>query len=100
MRAKTGSIAAGANCWRRPTKSRIWDMEQRRGRGGHRYYLPLFFEETATVFDYTSARTPRWCCTATCSRPSSASGRDTNRYRLVKGSPDRPAPLRQSLFLR
>ena len=32
--------------------------------GGIEYYLPLFFEQTATVFDYLGRR-PRWCCTAT-----------------------------------
>jgi hypothetical protein len=56
-RAKTGSIAAGASCWK------ATDQEPHLGHGAaawprraSKYYLPLFFEETATVFDYTSSK--------------------------------------------
>jgi transcription-repair coupling factor (superfamily II helicase) len=35
---------------------------------GIEYYLPLFFDETATVFDYLGARRDRACCTATWRR--------------------------------
>ena len=39
-----------------PTKSRIYkDMASGLASGGIEYYLPLFFEETATVFDYFGA---------------------------------------------
>ena len=59
-----------------PTKSRIYkDIGNGVATAGIEYYLPLFFDETATVFDYLRRRRPPWCCTATWSRPSSASGR-------------------------
>ena len=39
-----------------PTKSRIYkDMGNGVATAGIEYYLPLFFEETATVFDYLGA---------------------------------------------
>ena len=58
---------------------------------GIEYYLPLFFESTATLFDYL----PRGCdasrCTATSRRRSTTSGSDTeSRYRLLRGDKDRP----------
>jgi transcription-repair coupling factor (superfamily II helicase) len=66
---------------------------------GIEYYLPLFFDDTATVFDYLGAKPP-WCCMATWNRPSSASGRTRKTaYRLVQGDPDRPALPPESLFL-
>jgi transcription-repair coupling factor (superfamily II helicase) len=84
-----------------PTKSRIYkDMGAGVATAGIEYYLPLFFDDTATVFDYLGAATPRWCCTATWSRPSSASGRTRERYRLVQGDPERPVLPPEALFLR
>ena len=50
--------AAFRNRWREvmegdPTKSRIYkDMGNGVATAGIEYYLPLFFDETATVFDY------------------------------------------------
>ena len=75
-----------------PTRSRIYkDMGNSVATAGIEYYLPLFFEDTATVFDYLgedatvvlhgdleSAFQHFW--------------QDTkDRYRLVKTDPDRPA---------
>src|SRR5690606_37582128 len=41
-----------------PTKSRIYkDMGNGVATAGIEYYLPLFFEETATVFDYLGGAT-------------------------------------------
>jgi transcription-repair coupling factor (superfamily II helicase) len=82
-----------------PTKSRIYkDIGNGVATAGIEYYLPLFFDDTATVFDYLGARPP-WCCTATWSPPSSASGRTRERYRLVQGDPERPVLPPEALFL-
>ncbi|MCF8209112.1 MAG: transcription-repair coupling factor [Rhodoferax sp.] len=83
-----------------PTKSRIYkDMGAGVATAGIEYYLPLFFDETATVFDYVgpgatvvlhgdldSAFQRFWTDTR-------------DRYRLVQGDPERPALPPDSLFL-
>ncbi len=56
-----------------PTKSRIYkDLGAGIATAGIEYYLPLFFEQTATIFDYFSRR--HSCCTATSTLRSAASG--------------------------
>ena len=83
-----------------PTRSRIYkDMGNGVATAGIEYYLPLFFEETATVFDYLGAEATVvlhgdmepafqhfWQDTA-------------ERYRLVRGDPERPALPPEALFL-
>ena len=83
-----------------PTRSRIYkDIGNGVATAGIEYYLPLFFEETATVFDYLgdeatvvlhgdleSAFQHFW--------------QDTReRYRLVQGDPERPTLAPEALFL-
>ena len=83
-----------------PTKSRIYkDMGAGVATAGIEYYLPLFFEETATVFDYVGLD-------ATVVLHGDLEGsfqrfwQDTkDRYRLVQGDPERPALPPESLFL-
>ena len=83
-----------------PTKSRIYkDMGNGVATAGIEYYLPLFFEETATVFDYLGEQ-------ATVVLHGDLEPaflrfwQDTqDRYRLVKGDPERPALPPESLFL-
>jgi transcription-repair coupling factor (superfamily II helicase) len=93
-----------------PTKSRVYkDIGNGVATAGIEYYLPLFFEETATVFDYLSGNAD--------SRADSKNEatvvlhgdlepafqrfwQDTkDRYRLVQGDPDRPALPPETLFL-
>ncbi|VWX63053.1 Transcription-repair-coupling factor [Burkholderiales bacterium 8X] len=83
-----------------PTRSRVYkDMGNGVATSGIEYYLPLFFEETATVFDYLGpdatvvlhgelepAFQHFWQDTA-------------ERYRLVRGDPERPALPPEALFL-
>ncbi len=83
-----------------PTRSRIYkDMGNGVATAGIEYYLPLFFEETATVFDYLGGEATVvlhgdmepafqhfWQDTA-------------ERFRLVRGDPERPALPPESLFL-
>jgi transcription-repair coupling factor (superfamily II helicase) len=86
-----------------PTKSRIYkDMGNGVATAGIEYYLPLFFEETATVFDYLGSR-PEDATVVLHGDLEPAFQRfwqDTkDRYRLVQGAPDRPALPPESLFL-
>jgi transcription-repair coupling factor (superfamily II helicase) len=70
---------------------------------GIEYYLPLFFEETATVFDYLGARTDAPATLVLHGDLEPAFQRfwqDTkDRYRLVQGDPERPALPPEALFL-
>jgi transcription-repair coupling factor (superfamily II helicase) len=86
-----------------PTKSRIYkDMGNGVATAGIEYYLPLFFEETATVFDYLGSR-PEDATVVLHGDLEPAFQRfwqDTkDRYRLVQGAPERPALPPESLFL-
>jgi transcription-repair coupling factor (superfamily II helicase) len=110
-----------------PTKSRIYkDMGNGVATAGIEYYLPLFFEDTATVFDYldgAAAGPPQGGALPSGDGDSAADAKgsrfqatvvlhgdleptfqrfwqDTqDRYRLVKGDPERPALPPESLFL-
>ncbi len=83
-----------------PTKSRIYkDIGNGVATAGIEYYLPLFFESTATVFDYLgehatlalhgdlqAAFDPFWADTK-------------DRHRLLQGDPERPPLPPAALFL-
>ena len=83
-----------------PTRSRIYkDIGNGVATAGIEYYLPLFFEETATVFDYLGDE-------ATVVLHGDLEGafqhfwQDTReRYRLVQGDPERPTLPPDALFL-
>jgi len=83
-----------------PTKSRIYkDIGAGVVTAGIEYYLPLFFEDTATVFDYLGQD----ATVVLHGDLESAFQRfwtDTKeRFRLVQGDPERPALPPESLFL-
>ena len=87
-----------------PTKSRIYkDIGNGVATAGIEYYLPLFFEETASVFDYLGARTDAPATLVLHGDLEPAFQRfwqDTkDRYRLVQGDPERPALPPEALFL-
>ncbi|KRI00883.1 transcription-repair coupling factor [Curvibacter sp. PAE-UM] len=87
-----------------PTKSRIYkDIGNGVATAGIEYYLPLFFEETATVFDYLGAGTDQAATVVLHGELEPALQRfwqDTKeRYRLAQGEPDRPPLPPESLFL-
>ena len=83
-----------------PTKSRIYkDIGNGVATAGIEYYLPLFFEETATVFDYLGADTTV-VLHGDLEPAFQRFWQDTkDRYRLVRDAPDRPALPPESLFL-
>ena len=83
-----------------PTKSRIYkDMGNGVATAGIEYYLPLFFEQTATVFDYLGEQS----CVVLHGDLEPAFQRfwqDTrDRFRLVQGDPERPVLPPETLFL-
>ena len=93
------------NRWREllegdPTKSRIYkDIGNGVATAGIEYYLPLFFEETATVFDYLGSNATV-VLHGDLKPAFQRFWQDTkDRYRLVKDAPDRPALPPESLFL-
>ncbi|MFC6280532.1 MULTISPECIES: transcription-repair coupling factor [Polaromonas] len=83
-----------------PTKSRIYkDMGNGVATAGIEYYLPLFFEETATVFDYLGSDATV-VLHGDLEPAFQRFWQDTrDRYRLVRDAPDRPALPPESLFL-
>ncbi|WPC68192.1 transcription-repair coupling factor [Rhodoferax ferrireducens] len=93
------------NRWREllegdPTRSRIYkDIGNGVATAGIEYYLPLFFDDTATVFDYLGE-----AATVVLHgdlEPAFARfWQDTReRYRLVQGDPERPVLPPGALFL-
>jgi transcription-repair coupling factor (superfamily II helicase) len=93
------------NRWRElmdgdPTKSRIYkDMGNGVATAGIEYYLPLFFEDTATVFDYLGPDATV-VLHGDLEPAFQHFWQDTKeRYRLVQGDPERPALPPESLFL-
>ena len=83
-----------------PTKSRIYkDIGNSVATAGIEYYLPLFFEETATVFQYISS-TAVVVLHGELEPVFQRFWQDTQeRYRLVQGDPERPALSPANLFL-
>ncbi|MCK6415879.1 MAG: transcription-repair coupling factor [Giesbergeria sp.] len=83
-----------------PTRSRIYkDMGNGVATAGIEYYLPLFFEDTATVFDYLGDD-----ATVVLHGDLEAAfqrfWQDTReRHRLLQGDPDRPILPPEALFL-
>ncbi|MGQ0710162.1 MAG: transcription-repair coupling factor [Rhodoferax sp.] len=93
------------NRWREllegdPTKSRIYkDMGNGVATAGIEYYLPLFFDDTATVFDYLGAD----ATVVLHGDIEAAIGQfwqETRaRHRMVQGDPQHPVLAPEQLFL-
>ena len=83
-----------------PTKSRIYkDMGNGVATAGIEYYLPLFFDDTATVFDYLGSDATV-VLHGDLEPAFQRFWQDTkDRYRLVHGDPERPVLPPDSLFL-
>ncbi len=83
-----------------PTKSRIYkDMGNGVATAGIEYYLPLFFDETVTVFDYLGADVTV-VLHGDLESAFQHFWQDTKeRYRLVQGDPERPVLPPEALFL-
>lgn len=83
-----------------PSKSRIYkDISQGMAPAGVEYYLPLFFSDTATLFDYLPAGATL-CLHQNVEEAVQGFWRDTqSRYRLLAGDKDRPLLPPNELFL-
>ncbi len=83
-----------------PTRSRIYkDIGNGVATAGIEYYLPLFFQETATVFDYLGAAATI-VLHGVLEPVFQHFWQDAReRYRLVQGDPERPTLPPEALFL-
>ncbi len=83
-----------------PTKSRIYkDIGNGVATAGIEYYLPLFFDDTATVLDYLGADATV-VLHGDLEPAFQRFWQDTkDRYRLVQGDPERPVLPPEALFL-
>jgi transcription-repair coupling factor (superfamily II helicase) len=93
------------NRWREriegdPTRSRIYkDIGNGVATAGIEYYLPLFFERTATVFDYLGSQATL-VLHGDLEPAFQRFWQDTKeRHRLAQGDPERPALPPETLFL-
>ncbi len=88
-----------------PTRSRIYkDIAQGIATGGIEYYLPLFFDRTATLFDYLGAGGEHPAALVLHGEVTEALERfwtDTReRHRFLQHDPERPLLPPEEIFLR
>ncbi len=83
-----------------PSKCRLYkDVSQGLAPSGVEYYLPLFFDATATLFDYLP-KNATLCLHHGVEEAAQNFWRDTqSRYRLLNGDKDRPLLPPEELFL-
>ena len=84
-----------------PTKSRIYkDIDTGLATGGIEYYLPLFFDEVASVFDYLPAEAGL-VLHGEVDEALQRYWTDTReRHRFLQHDPDRPILAPEEIFLR
>ncbi|MDP2030543.1 MAG: transcription-repair coupling factor [Thiobacillus sp.] len=83
-----------------PSKSKLYkDVSNGLAPGGIEYYLPLFFEETATLFDYLPEQTTLVSHGALDPAGQAFWADAQNRHRLLRGDKDRPLLPPSELFL-
>jgi len=92
-----------------PTRARLYkDMAQGLAGAGIEYYLPLFFDHTATVFDYlggaaaaSGAHAPALALHGDVDAALSRFWSDTReRHRFLQHDPERPILPPEAIFLR
>ncbi len=83
-----------------PSKSRLYkDVSKGIAPSGIEYYLPLFFEQTATLFDYLPKHATV-CLHHDVDAAIAIFSKDTaSRYKLLQGDPQRPLLEIKELFL-
>src|SRR5574340_1126925 len=83
-----------------PSRSRIYkDVSKGIAPAGIEYYLPLFFDKTATLFDYLP-KNATLCLHHEVDDAIAAFARDAaSRYNLLRGDPQRPLLEPKELFL-
>jgi transcription-repair coupling factor (superfamily II helicase) len=83
-----------------PSKSRIYkDVSKGIAPAGIEYYLPLFFDKTATLFDYLP-KNATLCLHHGVDEAIATFAKDAaSRYNLLRGDPQRPLLETKELFL-
>ncbi|MCG6933958.1 MAG: transcription-repair coupling factor [Gallionella sp.] len=83
-----------------PSRSHIYkNVSKGNAPAGIEYYLPLFFEHTATLFDYL-VKDATLCLHHNVNDAIAAFARDAaSRYNLLRGDPQRPLLEPKELFL-
>jgi transcription-repair coupling factor (superfamily II helicase) len=83
-----------------PSKSRIYkDVSKRIAPSGIEYYLPLFFEKTATLFDYLP-KSATLCLHHDVDAAIATFAKDAaSRYNLLRGDPQHPLLEPHELFM-
>jgi transcription-repair coupling factor (superfamily II helicase) len=83
-----------------PSRSHIYkNVSKGNAPAGIEYYLPLFFERTATLFDYLPGNATL-CLHHDVNEAIATFGKDTaSRYNLLRGDPQRPLLEPRELFL-
>jgi len=83
-----------------PSKSRIYkDVSKGIAPSGIEYYLPLFFDKTATLFDYLPKHATL-CLHHDIDEAIASFSKDAaSRYNLLRGDPQRPLLETKELFL-
>ena len=83
-----------------PSKASIYkDVSKGIAPAGIEYYLPLFFDKTATLFDYLPANTTL-CLHHDVNEAITTFAKDSaSRYNLLRGDPQRPLLEPHELFL-
>ncbi len=84
-----------------PTKARLYkDMGNGIAGGGIEYYLPLFFDETATIFDYLPATATLVLHGAVDDALQRFWADTRERHRFLKADPDRPILPPEDIFMK
>jgi transcription-repair coupling factor (superfamily II helicase) len=84
-----------------PTKARLYkDMGNGIAGGGIEYYLPLFFDETATLFDYLPASATLVLHGAVDEALQRFWTDTRERHRFLKADPDRPILPPEDIFMK
>ena len=83
-----------------PSRSRIYkDVSKGIAPAGIEYYLPLFFEQTATLLDYLP-KNATLCLHHNVDDAIATFGKDAaSRYNLLRGDPQRPLLETKELFM-
>jgi transcription-repair coupling factor (superfamily II helicase) len=83
-----------------PLKSRMYkDVSAGMAPNGIEYYLPLFFDSTATVFDYLPANTQVFVHGDVTARAADFWSDTKSRYELMRGDKDHPLLPPGDIFL-
>ncbi|MFN9154877.1 MAG: transcription-repair coupling factor, partial [bacterium] len=83
-----------------PSRRRLYkDVSNRVAPAGIEYYLPLFFDHTATVFDYLGTHTTLMIHGDAQAAATRFWNDTRSRHELLRGDPDRPLLPPEQLFL-